>query len=91
MVEFAQNMGFSFRRILDGDPEALDSLAHWGVLTAAGNKVLQSWSGAPIGDVRMRFRGEVFNSRALRNPTLRGGRFAFGRTRWHILAIRLKP
>jgi hypothetical protein len=72
MVEFAQNMGFSFRRILDGDPEALDSLAHWCGLTAAGNKVLQSWSGEPIGDVRMRFRGEVFNSRALRNPTLRG-------------------
>src|SRR3990167_7755706 len=72
MVEFAQNMGFSFRRILDGDPEALDSLAHWGGLTAAGIEVLQSWSGMPIGDVRMRFRGEVFISRALRNPTLRG-------------------
>jgi hypothetical protein len=72
VVEFAQNMGFSFRRILDGDPEALDSLAHWGGLTAAGIEVLQSWSGEPIGDVRMRFRGEVFISRALRNPTLRG-------------------
>jgi hypothetical protein len=72
LVEFAQNMGFSFRRILDGDAEALDNLAHWGGLTAAGIEVLQSWSGEPIGDVRMRFRGEVFISRALRNPTLRG-------------------
>jgi len=72
MVEFAQNMGFSFRRILDGDSEALNSLAHWGGLTAAGIEVLQSWSGERIGDVRMRFRGEVYMSRALRNPTLRG-------------------
>jgi hypothetical protein len=72
LAEFAQNMGFSFRRILDGDAEALDNLAHWGGLTATGIEVLQSWSGAPIGDVRMRFRGEVFISRALRNPTLRG-------------------
>lgn len=72
VVEFAQNMGFSFRRLLDGDPEALDSLAHWAGLTSAGIEVLQSWSGEPIGDARMRFRDEVFISRALRNPTLRG-------------------
>ncbi|MDP2086687.1 MAG: TniQ family protein, partial [Gemmobacter sp.] len=72
VVEFAQNMGFSFRRLLDGDSEALDSLAHWAGLASAGIEVLPSWSGEPIGDARMRFRGEVFISRALRNPTLRG-------------------
>lgn len=72
MVEFSQNMGVSFRRVLDGDREALDGVAHWGGLTAFGIAELQSWSGEPIGDVRMRFRGEVFISRALRNPTLRG-------------------
>jgi hypothetical protein len=72
VVEFAQNMGFSFRRLLDGDPEALDSLAHWAGLTSAGIEVLESWSGEPIGDARMRLRDEVFISRALRNPTLRG-------------------
>lgn len=65
-------MGFSFRRLLDGDPEALDSLAHWAGLTSAGIGALQSWSGEPIGDARMRLRDEVFISRALRNPTLRG-------------------
>lgn len=72
VVEFAQNMGVSFRRVLDGDRDALDSVAHWGGLTAAGIETLQSWSGEPMGDVRMQFRGELFISRALRNPTLRG-------------------
>lgn len=72
MVEFAQNMGVSLRRVLDGDRQALDSLAHWGGLTAADIDTLQSWSGEPIGEVRTRFRGEVFISRALRNPTMRG-------------------
>lgn len=31
-----------------------------------------SWTGEKIGNVRMRFRGEVFVSRALRNPDMRG-------------------
>lgn len=31
-----------------------------------------SWTGVPSGDVRMRFRGETFGSRALRNPVMRG-------------------
>jgi hypothetical protein len=72
VVEFAQNMGVSWRRVLDGDRQALDSLAHWGGLTSADIDTLQSWSGEPIGEVRMRFRGEVFISRALRHPTMRG-------------------
>ncbi|WP_417268721.1 TniQ family protein, partial [Celeribacter sp.] len=33
---------------------------------------LVSWTGASIGNVRTRFRNEVFVSRALRNPTIRG-------------------
>lgn len=72
MVEFAHNMGVSLRRFLDGDGEALASLLRWGGLTASELATLQSWSGEPLGDVRMLFRGEVFVSRALRNPTVRG-------------------
>lgn len=71
-VEFAQNMGVSWKRVLGGDRQALDSLVHWGGLTSADIDTLQSWSGEPIGEIRMRFRGEVFISRALRNPTIRG-------------------
>jgi hypothetical protein len=71
VVEFAQNMGVSWKRVLDGDRQALDSLAHWGGLTSAEVDTLQSWSGEPIGEVRLRFGGEVFILRALRNPTMR--------------------
>ncbi|SHJ58344.1 TniQ protein [Palleronia salina] len=31
-----------------------------------------SWTGVRVGNVRMRFRGELFVSRALRNPIVRG-------------------
>ncbi|ETD81595.1 hypothetical protein U716_10505 [Rhodobacter capsulatus B6] len=72
MAEFAQNMGVSVRRFLDGDPEALAGLVTWGGVTPAQLAELQSWSGEAIGEVRTRFRGEVFVSRALRNPVMRG-------------------
>lgn len=72
MAEFAQNMGVSVRRFLDGDGNALGGLVTWGGLTVSQLATLQSWSGEPVGEVRMLFRGEIFVSRALRNPTLRG-------------------
>lgn len=31
-----------------------------------------SWTGVQAGNVRMQFRGEIFVSRALRNPVMRG-------------------
>jgi hypothetical protein len=72
IVEYAQNMGAPLRDILDGDYGALSSLAYWGRLSSVELANLTSWTGEPIGDVRMRFRGEVFVSRALRNPVMRG-------------------
>ena len=72
IVEYAQNMGAPLRHILDGDYGALSSLAYWGGLSSVELETLTSWTGEPIGEVRMRFRGEVFVSRALRNPVMRG-------------------
>ncbi len=72
MAEFAQNMGVSVRRFLDGDPQALAGLVTWGGLSPAQLAELQFWSGEAIGEVRTRFRRAVFVSRALRNPVIRG-------------------
>ncbi|MDO6459062.1 TniQ family protein, partial [Celeribacter halophilus] len=41
-------------------------------LTPEQRATLLSWTGERVGDVRMQFRGEVFVSRALRNPVVRG-------------------
>jgi len=71
-TEFAYDLDVSFRRSTVLDQQALERLAHWGGLSSAEVKELLSWTGEPIGDVRMRFRGEVFVTRALRNPIVRG-------------------
>jgi hypothetical protein len=65
-------MGATLRQILDGDFGALSSLAYWGGWSSVELETLISWTGEPIGEVRMWFRGEVFVSRALRNPIMRG-------------------
>lgn len=65
-------MGAPLRDILDSDFVALSSLAFWGGLSSVELDKLTSWTGEPIGEVRIRFRGEVFVSRALRNPFMRG-------------------
>ncbi|WP_406721626.1 TniQ family protein [Thioclava litoralis] len=41
-------------------------------MTDAQLAELLSWTGERMGDVRMRYRGEVMVSRALRNPIIRG-------------------
>ncbi|MBV0893002.1 TniQ family protein [Paracoccus sp. Z118] len=70
--DLSYDLGVSFRRVLNQDPDAVGRLAAWTGLTAVHLAELLSWTGEPIGDVRMRFRGETFVSRALRNPVLRG-------------------
>ena len=65
-------MGGTFRRVLKNDPDALERLARWGNLTSAQMQELLSWTGETAGTVRTRFRGEIFGSRALRNPVMRG-------------------
>lgn len=70
--DFAQDMGMSLKRIVLNDPAALKRLAHWGNLSPEQLAELVSWSGELLGKVRMRLRGEVFVSRALRNPVVHG-------------------
>lgn len=68
----AYDMGASFRRLLDQEEEAIEMLAGWAKLDSDIMEELLSWTGIRAGNVRMKFRNELFGSRALRNPTMRG-------------------
>ncbi|MBZ4024147.1 hypothetical protein CKO11_17005, partial [Rhodobacter sp. TJ_12] len=72
VVNFALDLGITFRRILEQDEEAVAIFAERAGVSPAQLAELLSWTGERIGDVRMRFRKEVFVSRALRNPIIRG-------------------
>lgn len=71
-ADLAYDMGAPFKRLLDQDPEALECLADWAGLKLGQLDELLSWTGVRAGNVRMEFRGELFVSRALRNPVMRG-------------------
>lgn len=71
-VNFALDLGTTFRRILEQDEEGVAIFAERAGVSATQLAELLSWTGERIGDVRMRFRKEVFVSRALRNPIIRG-------------------
>jgi hypothetical protein len=70
--DFAYDVGTPFKRLLDEDPTAIFDLAASAGLTEEQAVELMSWTGVRAGDVRMKFRGEIFVSRALRNPVIRG-------------------
>ncbi|MEM7515329.1 MAG: TniQ family protein [Planctomycetota bacterium] len=69
---FLEEMGLPVRGTLGGDAGSLEQIAEVARISLAEADELVSWSGMAIGDVRMRFRDEVFVSRALRNPEVRG-------------------
>ncbi|WP_211301071.1 TniQ family protein, partial [Aliiruegeria haliotis] len=71
-TDFALDMGFSIKKIVSLDEDALNDLATCGGLTGAQLEELVSWTGRSIGEVRMTFRDEVFVTRAVRNPIIRG-------------------
>lgn len=71
-VNFALDLRITFRRIMEQDEEAVTIFAERAGLSATQLAELLSWTGERIGDVRMRFRKEIFVSRALRNPIIRG-------------------
>jgi hypothetical protein len=71
-TELSYDMGAPFKRILHQDEEVFEAIADWAKLAPDVMKGLLSWTGVKIGDVRLEFRGEIFISRALRNPTMRG-------------------
>ncbi|MFC0200982.1 TniQ family protein [Paracoccus rhizosphaerae] len=66
------DLGGSLKRLVNQDRALFENLAAWAGLQPAQLEELLSWTGEPIGDVRMRFRGERFVSRALRNPIVQG-------------------
>lgn len=71
-LAFCLDMGVSLKRIINHDPEALRCLEKWGGLDKNELNEMLSWSGVSCGDVRMELRGELFGSRAVRNPVMRG-------------------
>jgi hypothetical protein len=71
-VTLARHMGSQFRRFLELDPTAVEALVGWAGLHPRQVQELLSWTGVRAGNVRMEFRGELFVSRALRNPVVRG-------------------
>lgn len=71
VVEIANDMGTSFKRLLAQDPEAFDALAVWADLDPTQLENMLSWTGVRAGNVRLMFRGGIFVSRALRNPVIR--------------------
>lgn len=70
--ELAYDMGAPFKRLLDEDEETLESFSDWAKLSPEVMDELLSWTGSRTGNVKMEFRREVFVSRALRNPLMRG-------------------
>ncbi len=72
VADLVLDLGGSMRQMLNLDPTFLDKLSMWAGVSQGQIDDLCSWSGQRLGDVKMRFRGEVFVSRALRNPVMRG-------------------
>lgn len=69
---FCSDLGISYRGLINLHGDALHAFASFCALSQAQLGALVSWTGLAVGDVRMQFRNEVFVSRALRNPTMRG-------------------
>lgn len=72
IADFALDMGFSFKRVISQEKQALRDLAECGGLTTDQVDDLMSWTGEAAGGVQINFRNEIFGSRSLRNPTIRG-------------------
>ena len=70
--DLSYDMGASFKRLLNQDNEAFETVADWAQLHPETMSELLSWTGVRAGNVRMEFRGELYVSRALRNPVMRG-------------------
>jgi hypothetical protein len=71
-IDFAIDIGGSLKRIINLDGDLVRTLATLGGLVSEGHEELLSWTGVPIGNVRIEFRREAFVSRAVRNPKVRG-------------------
>ena len=72
VADLAYDMGAPFKRFLEQDPAAFEALGEWADLDPPDLEEMLSWTGVRARKVRMTFRGELFISRALRNPVMRG-------------------
>ena len=72
VADLAYDMGAPFKKFTEQDPAAFEALAEWAGLDPDQLSEMLSWTGVRAGNVRMEFRGEVFGTRALRNPVMRG-------------------
>lgn len=70
--DLAYDIGAAFRRLLEQDQEAIEEFANWVGLTTDQKNELLSWTAMRAGEIRMVLRGELFMSRALVNPVMRG-------------------
>jgi hypothetical protein len=70
--QFALDIGTSLKSIAMQNEKTLRLFAERTKLSPEDLAELMSWTGEKIGNVRMRFRDEVFVSRALRNPEVQG-------------------
>lgn len=69
----AYDAGAPFKRLVElQEDDAVEAFAFWAGIDAAALEEMMSWTGTRAGEVRLRFRGEVHVSRALRHPVVRG-------------------
>ena len=59
VLKFCSDMGVSYRGLINLNADDLKTFAALSALTEAQIDELVSWTGQAVGDVRMRFRGEV--------------------------------
>ena len=72
VVDLALDMGTNFKSLIAGDEKALEAARYWARLSTDECDELLSWTGTRAGNVQLSFRGEVYGSRSLRNPSVRG-------------------
>ncbi|MEI4485179.1 TniQ family protein [Frigidibacter sp. MR17.14] len=69
---FAQDLAGSYKRLLNGEPRAIEELKSWARLSDTSCNEVLSWTGVFDAGVRTMFRGESVISRSLRSPVVRG-------------------
>lgn len=72
LANFSSDLGYDHRRFLNFDGEPIDMLMKAAGLSLSQVEEMISWTGRAVGDVRTEFRGEIFTSKAVRNPVMRG-------------------
>lgn len=70
--DYAVDLGTPFKFIMDFSDRLLESLKRWAKIDQEAIEELVSWTGRKAGEVQLQFRGEIFGSRSLRNPIVRG-------------------